>query len=474
MRFKRLLLLTILSGTLPAACETPRHLSRDGSAKDGAGAQDGGGGTGVGGAGGIHGSGGITGGGGTPGSGGSAGTGGRASGTGGAMTGAGGAMSGTGGGASVGSGGSPGTGGIAGLGGMVGTGGTGAPGGGGAAGKTNGSACSGGGECASGNCVSNVCCNEPCTSRCYSCSSTLSTGQTGQCLPVRAGLVHGTDCSTTNPSTCGQDGKCDGMGNCRLHVKDTVCGGETCTPGTSNYSPMSTCDGRGACVAASASCGSYKCTSDGVRCRVSCGVDTECTPAAYCDLSVCRQRKESQALCSRPEECTSGLCGGRCCPAGSPCRCTQPSSANLLRNAGFDSSLTSWKDGGVQATWSQIDSEGCPYSGSVSLGDTATGDPSQCVAVNPGVTYNFGGWVKKRDGGTYHCMIYFYPDVGCIGEPMFGGGFSDPNRDYLPSDWIFGSMAIDAPISAFSAAVRCDVNHSFVDRLFLSPAPAMF
>lgn len=87
-----------------------------------------------------------------------------------------------------------------------------------------------GGDCASGFCIDGICCDMACTGACRSCR-TVRTGQNeGRCAPVMAG---GADpgCPRQDPSTCGRDGTCDGMGACRRYADGTPCRKGCCSRG---------------------------------------------------------------------------------------------------------------------------------------------------------------------------------------------------------------------------------------------------
>src|SRR6185503_5401165 len=115
---------------------------------------------------------------------------------------------------------------------------------------------------------------------------------------------------------------------------------------------------------------------------------------AYCSADRCEAKLPSSKLCTRNGECASGSCGGRCCEAGAPCKCSQPNPANLLRNAGFDRDASEWTV--TLAEWNRADTEGCPFSGSLSVPDVQSLENgiAQCVSVTGNRPYNFGGWFR--------------------------------------------------------------------------------
>src|SRR6185436_9259570 len=136
-------------------------------------------------------------------------------------------------------------------------------------GSANGAACTFDTDCRFGHCVEGVCCDSACAGKCVSCRGASTGGADGKCAPVTAGLAHGTDCTASEPATCGLDGKCDGAGACRHHAAGTGCGAESCSDGASvsSYASARTCNGQGTCMpATTSSCGSaYRC--GGTKCR---------------------------------------------------------------------------------------------------------------------------------------------------------------------------------------------------------------
>jgi hypothetical protein len=344
--------------------------------------------------------------------------------------------------------------------------------------KDNGTACGDRTECKTGNCVEGVCCDGACASKCNSCLAASTGKPTGQCAPVQAGTTHGADCTASDATTCGLDGKCDGAGACRYYANTTVCKGESCLAGTSTYSPMSTCDGHGTCAPQNQSCGNYKCTADNVRCRASCGTDTDCAAAAFCNSAVCSTKLVPKSICSRAEQCASNLCGGRCCNPGTPCKCTQPSQGNLFTNGGFDSDLSDWmfQDTGPTPyySWSTQDAEGCPFSGSL-LMSMPNGSMSRCVTVQPGIAYNFGGWFKSGSG-AWQCNLQLIGASNCQQSDSVSEYSLRPSL--TTQDWeriaVTTAAMADNASPFFSAMISCEANSTYMDQLFLNAVPGSF
>lgn len=117
----------------------------------------------------------------------------------------------------------------------------------------NGGACKATADCASGNCVSGICCDQPCNAACQSCN--LPGSSKGTCLPSPAG---------------------------------TTCAAASCNAATNTEVSARTCDGNGVCNAAPAahSCGAYRCY--GTACLTSCFNSFNCTAPATCSVGKCK------------------------------------------------------------------------------------------------------------------------------------------------------------------------------------------
>lgn len=138
--------------------------------------------------------------------------------------------------------------------------------------------------CQSGFCVDGVCCDSACGGKCAACTAAKKGGGAdGACGPVAAGTDADNECAIQVPSTCQQNGFCDGGGACARWPAGTECAPGACD-GEAQVSP-STCDGQGTCVAgASESCTEgYKCV--GPSCATSCSDDSACATGYFCDLA---------------------------------------------------------------------------------------------------------------------------------------------------------------------------------------------
>jgi hypothetical protein len=229
---------------------------------------------------------------------------------------------------------------------------------------------------------------------------------------------------------------------------------------------MSKCDGKGTCVPQGQSCGNYKCTADGVRCRASCAVDNDCASNAFCQDTFCLPKLPVAAVCSRSEQCASSLCGGRCCKPGEPCKCTQPSAGNLLANPGFDKDLSGWVT--ANASWVSADSDNCPFSGALKS-PSNSGEPTQMIPIKEGVTYNVGGRFSAYEGGaTYRCDVNLFSTSSYLTSVSVFGSLG------AVGTWVADSATFTAPADSTSAQLQCEIYTAYVDQLFLTVAPGKY
>jgi hypothetical protein len=147
-----------------------------------------------------------------------------------------------------------------------------------------GSPCADGAQCAKGICADGVCCQTDCPGSCRSCNV---AGSEGTCTNIPAGFrpdpMHPL-CGTGTPdvTTCMLDGTCDGAGACRLFPAGKACAPASCS--TATLRELSSCDGKGHCVApAPTTCGGYTCAS-ATACRTTCAADADCAAPSVCSL----------------------------------------------------------------------------------------------------------------------------------------------------------------------------------------------
>jgi len=188
-------------------------------------------------------------------------------------------------------------------------------------------------------------------------------------------------------------------------------------------------------------------------------------------------KKSPGEPCTSAFECSSGLCGGRCCNPGVGCTCTQPSAANLIVNPGFDNALSGWTQGAGagSAAAATDDAEGCPFSGSVFIDNSSSGSKTiyQCVSVNPSTSYDFGVRMRSNGSGYVHCDLDLFPAANCGGS---NATVSSPS--WVNVQWSGDLSATMMTMAATrSARVTCypdpNVGGNF-DMVYLTPAPGGF
>lgn len=173
--------------------------------------------------------------------------------------------------------------------------------------KIAGAACtmaSGGADCSTGNCVDGVCCEIACQGSCMACAQIKTGKDNGKCAPVLADTDPDAECNEQDVSTCGTDGKCDGVSACRKFPDDTPCGSRCCTlNGLSNRCGL-------ACLAG-------KCDKKGFE-----SVE-RCFDGAPCSSDSCTE-SGTTSVCHH--EITCGGSNACCCKVGNGGSCGNRSS----------------------------------------------------------------------------------------------------------------------------------------------------
>jgi hypothetical protein len=191
--------------------------------------------------------------------------------------------------------------------------------------KPGGAACTKGSDCASTFCADGVCCNVSCKAGCVSCNQ---PGREGTCWPVDANRVdpHGI-CHDEGQASCGQTGRCDGLGSCARYAPETICVSPVCAG--DRLMTAGTCNGLGTCRAPGVqTCAPYKCNAGAAACVSHCTSDADCTTGNVCLNGSCGLKPIGQS-CQQGVECSSGNCiDGVCCDslcAGACRSCALPS-----------------------------------------------------------------------------------------------------------------------------------------------------
>ena len=146
-------------------------------------------------------------------------------------------------------------------------------------------------------CVDGVCCS---TTSCPLCKACNIAGSAGNCanVAINSPEPHAL-CAPTPP--CGNTGSCNGLGACQQAGTTVSCGTAACVGST--FTPLSHCNGSGACAAPTAStCSPYVCGTG--ACKTACTADADCIAPFTCQGSgatrSCAQTQRTDLHPSRP------------------------------------------------------------------------------------------------------------------------------------------------------------------------------
>ena len=341
------------------------------------------------------------------------------------------------------------------------------------------------GGCVSGTTCSpdGYCCDTACTGSCMACDL---AGMQGTCMPIAQGSApHGNrSACTTDGTSCG--GSCNGAGACSYPTGS--CGGSTCSgSGPYTYTPAPSCNGAGKCVAASStSCGNYACNGS-MSCYLTCTSQSQCLVGDVCSGSVCQACTSGQPACGNTccggstPVCVAGQCkqcqaNSDCtvhnyyaCSNNNTCVCRSKSTSNLLVNPGFDTDLSGWSGYATAKTWSSLDAEACPGSGSLA---TVNGEDQiqQCVPVSAGTSYNVGFQYKQSVAGSFTCYITFFAGPTCLSDDEISSlPYISPTS--TGSNWQPYSSVVTAPAGAAGLQILCgSAGVSNLDEFYVNPS----
>ncbi len=178
-------------------------------------------------------------------------------------------------------------------------------------------------ECAEPlNCADNICCDQPCDGVCEACTAAKKgSGVDGLCQKL---LDRDPDdecpADPGYPTSCLNDGMCNGEGKCREFAKPgTECGSVACN---GSWLTRDLCTVEATCIEMSTDCFPYDCENG--SCLEHCAASSDCAADAWCDQGTCRPQKAAGDSCTTAENCKTDIClEGVCCTVTdcSPFRC---------------------------------------------------------------------------------------------------------------------------------------------------------
>jgi hypothetical protein len=280
----------------------------------------------------------------------------------------------------------------------------------------NGKSCTKASQCANGNCVDGVCCDQACAGGCQACSAAKKgTGNDGVCGNVVKDSDPDNDCSADAPTSCKNDGGCDGKGACKKYDSGTACGATQCS---GSQLTGRQCDGLGNCVnGQTSSCAPYVCLTS--TCATGCGDDNGCVGGSYCAGSECKDKQDNGNACSSNHECGSGFCvESVCCDTACNGVCQACTAAN--KASGPDGSCGLAKPG--TDAHGDCDDEGaisckrngsCDGAGACSLYDNGIACGITSCEGNVQTGFACDGSGKCNANATSDCDLYACMSGAC-------------------------------------------------------------
>jgi hypothetical protein len=255
-------------------------------------------------------------------------------------------------------------------------------------------------------------CNQACSRACVQglCCNAGQSNCSDACVDTRSDLANCGGCGRTCNGTC-TNGTCIVCGS-----GQTLCNGTCCAAG------QGCCGNQCVALDMSPNCGA---------CGTTCASDKLCGGTGTTRSCVWPDGH----VCGMPNECASGVCGGRCCRTTAACACTQPTAANLVRNPGFDNDTTGWAFGSSIGVfrWQNgttalpgghlADAQSCAWSGTAVLDCDfefdSCGRAYQCIEIEQNASYAFGARVGSDARGETRCSVELHPGPGCVGTGQF-------------------------------------------------------
>lgn len=186
--------------------------------------------------------------------------------------------------------------------------------------KAIGQSCAVATECTSNACVDGYCCDTTCTGDCQACSiAKKGAGNqkgNGYCENVASGTDPNNNCMAEPVTSCGNNGFCDGMGQCQKFSTSTICAAPSCLDGDTLKGP-NLCDGNGFCAIGETECAPFICKTN--ACKTTCASNMDCIADAYCEMTACLPKKLDGQPCANAGQCQNGQCVDSVCCATAMC-----------------------------------------------------------------------------------------------------------------------------------------------------------
>jgi hypothetical protein len=294
-----------------------------------------------------------------------------------------------------------------------------------------GSACTRNNDCDLGNCANGVCCATTCGG-CNACAGKMTGKKDGTCAPALAGSDPNEACADETATVpCGNDGTCDGAGNCHYPDNGSDCGTASCNSDTSMLT-KSTCNGSHVCMPGTATpCpGSASC-ANATSCKpTTCTGDSGCAANYFCANGTCTAKYDDGHSCTAGanNQCRNGNCvGTTCCatPCGECHTCANSTgTCNLLGNGtacgtgvckdGVCSACTAGTDCTVSGDECWLHATSCSTGSSQCVRTTKKANGTECGS-GPTCSGNtsYGHWTCQGEGTCTQPAGTPCPSTGC-------------------------------------------------------------
>lgn len=166
------------------------------------------------------------------------------------------------------------------------------------------------------------------------CATALTGEPDGTCAPLLAATDPFNECSASGVEACGQNGLCDGAGQCGVYSDGTECSSPQCASGVLTLGDACL---SGVCQPSQQTepCPSG-CDAARTGCASACIDDVSCADGTFCASSgECTKTRSTGGACSRDAECASGHCVDDVC-CNTACNTTCDACSAAVKMQGSD------------------------------------------------------------------------------------------------------------------------------------------